>query len=277
MKKYVKTVFVLTVIGLLVFLLLHSRQAGEGVRRGLTLSFSAVLPALFPAMVLSGLVGELAECLPMPPAVTVWLTSHLCGFPLGIRTLTLAYERGLLTKHQATRLTFSCANASPAFLIAFAGEAVFESKRLGVLLFCGQLTVSFLLLIFSGALKKPLCCLPTERPLIPILTRSISAAANGSLQITAYITVFSVIAVLLEKFKVFQKVYGFLELTGGLAALPQDAIFLGGAMVGFSGLSVFLQNTSYLTEVKISPFPMLLGKCIYGMWIPLFLLFFANL
>lgn len=247
------------------------------MQRGLTLSFSAVLPALFPSMVLSGLVGELAECLPMPPAVTVWLTSHLCGFPLGIRTLTLAYERGLLTKHQATRLTLSCANASPAFLIAFAGEAVFGSKRFGILLFFGQLIISFLLLLMSGALKEPLCCTPIDRPLIPILTRSISAAANGSLQITAYITVFSVISVLLKEVKGLFRVYGFLELTGGLAALPQDAIFLGGAMVGFSGLSVFLQNTSYLTEAKISPFPMLWGKCIYGLWMPLFLLIFANL
>ena len=151
-----KTIFTLLPILGLIVLLIYRQQAGEGVRQGLTLSFRAVLPALFPAMVLSGMVGELAESLPFPPALTVWITSHLCGFPLGIRALTMSYRRGLLTQKQAVGLSACCANASPAFLIGFTGEIVLGSTQKGLLLFLGQVLISGFLFWISGALKEPI-------------------------------------------------------------------------------------------------------------------------
>ena len=130
---------------LLVLLLLFGNQAGEGVKQGLILSVATVLPSLFPAMILSGMIGESAESLPLPPPLTIWLTSHLCGFPLGIRALTQSAERGIINRRQAIGLTASCANASPAFLIGFVGKVVLGSSALGVLLFLGQLLLSAVL------------------------------------------------------------------------------------------------------------------------------------
>ncbi|MBQ7935347.1 MAG: hypothetical protein IJ333_03250 [Clostridia bacterium] len=279
MKKYTKIFFALLPIFLLILLLICSKQAGEGVRQGLTLSFRAVLPALFPAMVLSGMVGELAESLPFPPALTVWITSHLCGFPLGVRTMTMSYRRGLLTQKQAVKLSACCANASPAFLITFTGELVLGSAKKGVLLFLGQVLISGFLFLICGALKDPIQREPEERPLLPVLTKSISAAAAGGLTLTAYITVFSVIAALLNELPGFRYFYGFLELSGGLAALPQNALqfFLAAAMVGFSGFSIFFQNASYLLEEQLPIWPLLAGKVFYGLCLPAIMSIFCFL
>lgn len=255
---------------LLILLLVFGKQASDGVRQGLTLAYQAVLPALFPAMILCGMMGEFAESLPFPSALTIWITSHLCGFPLGIRTLTQAAKRGIINRKQAIGLIPACANASPAFLIGFTGEVILGNAAQGVLLFLGQLLLSALLLWAGGSLNIKMERLPEEKPLLPLLTRSISTAAIGALTLTAYITLFSVIASLLKNVPHFAFYYGFLELSGGLAALPDTNVkfFLSAAMVGFSGLSVFLQNAAYLAEERLPVLPLLWGKLFTGICLP---------
>jgi hypothetical protein len=90
MKKYWMTLFTLLLLSALPMLLLFGAQAGEGVRQGLQLAYRAVLPALFPAAVVCGILSEMMEYIPLPPAFTLWITSHLCGFPLGIKTTVRA-------------------------------------------------------------------------------------------------------------------------------------------------------------------------------------------
>ncbi len=279
MKKHLKELFVCLLMVGLFYLVAVSKTAGEGVQRGLHTAVCSVLPALFPAMVLSGMVGELAECLPLPPAITVWLTSHLCGFPLGVRTMTLAYSRGLLTDRQAIGLSAACANASPAFLIGFVGRVVLKSSRLGILLFVGQLFLSAMLLLISGAAKGGLHPPPQDKPLLPILTRSIGAAAQGGLTLTAYIALFSVLAALLEGAPGFHHLYGFLEISGGVGTLPRNhhTAFWAAAQVGFSGLSVFLQNASFLVQVGLPVKELFWGKIFCGLCMPLVLLLLINL
>lgn len=267
-------IFTAALLLMLPVLLILSPQAGQSVRDGLALSFRAVLPALFPAMVLCGMIGELAESVPLPPALTVWITSHLCGFPLGIKTLSRAYHRGLLTHRQTVRLSACCSNASPAFLIAYAGEAVLGSRRAGILLFTGQLLLSLLLALLLGAFtggRKPE---PEDRALLPVVTGSIAQAALGSLTLTGYITAFAVISGLCRSVPGFDYLYGFLEISGGLAALPKGPLqlFLAAAMAGFSGLSVMLQNGAFLIEERLPLWPMFLGKCFYMICLPPFVL-----
>lgn len=274
MKKYSKIIFVLLLLAGLAGLLLRSPQAGQGVKDGLTLSFRAVLPALFPAMVLCGMIGELAECLPLPPAATLWLTSHLCGFPLGVRTLMRGYRRGLISRSQAICLSVCCSNASPAFLIVYAGETILKDCKVGLLLLAGQLLISLFLAVLLGAFREKWVVPTTDRPLLPIATGSIAAAAQGALTLTGYITLFSVIASLFDDLPGFDFFYGFLEISGGLAALPTGPLqlFLVAAQVGFSGWSVMLQNGSFLLEEHLPLWPMLLGKCLYMLCLPPFVL-----
>ncbi len=274
MKKYRKTIYLTIALILLLTLLIFNQKAGQGVQRGLILSFRGVLPALFPAMVLSGLIGELAESLPLPPTWTVWIASHLCGFPLGIRTLTLAYERGILEREQAIRLSACCANASPAFLIGLVGDVVMKNQRVGILLFLGQLTISALLFLSGGLYKTLKQSASEDRPLLPILTKSVAEAAQGSLILCAYITLFSVIATLLEGIPYFSYLYGFLEISGGILALPPGPVhlLLVAIMVGFSGVSVFFQNASYLSDAGLPILPMLAGKILYGIFLPIFVI-----
>ncbi len=278
MKKCGKLIFTIILLLLLPFLLWHSTVVGEGVRWGLTLSFRAVIPALFPAMVLCGMIGELAEAVPAPVPLTVWLTSHLCGFPLGERTLAKVYHRGLLSKKQAIRLSACCSNASPAFLIAYAGEMVLHSRKMGILLFISQLLVSLFLCMLLNAFQGSRRPDPEERPLLPVLTDSIAAAATGSLVLSGYITLFSVVGALFQQHSGYAYFYGFLELSGGLCVLPRGVwqLYFAAAMTAFSGWSVMLQNSAFLLAEQLPLWPMLLGKLFYLICLPPVFLFLAS-
>ncbi len=264
MKKYVKTVFTFLLLFLLPILLLEGSCAAEGVRQGLTLAYRAVLPALFPAMMVCGIIGELSEYIPLPTAWTVWLTSHLCGFPLGIRTLTRTYQRGLLSRRQTIRLSACCANASPAFLVVYVGGKILESERAGVFLLIGQLLISLIIGLSNGAFKRTPPPQPEDKSIISVIVDGFSNAAHGGLILTGYITFFSMIAALLQDIPSFRYIYGFLELTGGI----RGGLLTAAAMVGFSGCSAILQNAAFLADAKLPIAPMIIGKCIYGLSIP---------
>ena len=265
MKKYAKIIFTFLLLLLLPILLLKGSLAAEGVRQGLNLAYRRVLPALFPAMVVCGMIGELSEYIPLPTGWTVWLTSHLCGFPLGIKTLTRTYQRGLLSKGQTVRLSACCANASPAFLVVYAGEKLLGSTQEGILLLASQTLISLLIGLVNGAFKNNPPPPPENKRLLTVVANSFSGAAMGGLILTGYITFFAMLAALLQSLPHFEYLYGFLELTGGL----RGGLYIAAAMIGFSGCSVLLQNAAYLTEERLPLYPMMIGKCIYAVGMPL--------
>ncbi len=240
------------------------------MRQGLQLAYRAVLPALFPAAVICGILSEMMEYIPLPPAFTLWITSHLCGFPLGIKTTVRAHQRGIISREQCIKLTACCANASPSFLITYVGGAVFGNLQAGALLFAGQLFISFSLALACGALKGS-SAPPLPRPsIIKVITEGIASVAIGCLGLTGYIALFGALAALCAPIPGFHLWYGFLEISGGLSVLGSSIphFFAGAAMVGFSGLSILLQNATYLIHADLPLFPMLAGKILYALLLP---------
>ena len=273
MKKYGKIIFATLLLLLMLILTGFSPLAAEGVRQGLNLSYRALLPALFPSMVICSMLGELSDQLPFPPSLTVWIASLLCGFPLGIRTLMQGYERGLFTKEEVLRLSCCCSNASPAFLITYIGEGILQNQRDGLRLFLGQLLISFFIGFFLDVFHRGSLPKNSEIKLIRLITESIAAGALGGLQLTGYVTLFATAAALLGALPFFGYLYPFLELCGGISALPQGGrLFWAAAAAGFSGISVFLQNCSYLSKENFSSLPMLFSKLIYAIFLPLLML-----
>ena len=262
--------FTVLLLFLLLLLTLFSPTAGEGVRRGLKLAYTALLPALFPSMVLCSMIGDLADYFPLPPSITVWISSLLCGFPLGIRTLIQGYNRGLFTREETLRLSACCSNASPAFLITYIGEGVLGSRKIGLSLFLGQLMISLILGLLLGVFHCSKPSEPIEQPLLAVITKSIAAASAGSVQLTGYITLFAVVSALFKPLPIFSYFYPFLELCGGIGGVPANGrLVISAAAAGFSGVSVLLQNGSYLVEKDLSILPMLISKIAYALLLPL--------
>ncbi len=262
MKKYRNLIVISAAMLAFPLLLAFGPAVSQGVRDGLILAYRAILPSLFPAAVVCAVVGELAEALPLPPTVTLWIQSHLCGFPLGIKTVARAYQRGLLSKKQAIDLSCCCANASPAFLINYVGVALFKSARAGILLWCGQLIVSFLIALHCEIFRGERALFPPQKPLAGLLADGIASAAVGCLNLTGFIAFFSAVAALPG----LERIHPLLEVTGGLKA---GQFGLVGALIGFSGVSVLLQNAGYLAAADLPVGPMAKSKLCYALALPL--------
>lgn len=273
MKKYLTLVFTLVLPAIFPLLMLFGNQVGEGVRNGLQLAYRSVLPALFPSAVVCGMLAELLEYLPLSPNRALWITAQLCGFPLGIKSVCRAFQRGLIDQKTAVALSACSANASPAFLILYVGGRIFDDLKIGLILFLGQMLISFLIAWCSGALHACPKVYPAEQSLLTIWGNSISGAAFGCLGLIGYICLFSALAAPLKPFGWFDYLYGFLELTGGISELKINHLYLCSAMVGFSGISVLIQNAFLLNQDRLPIKPMVLGKILSALFMPFTLLF----
>lgn len=249
------------------------------VTRGLRLCCTAVIPTLFPFMVLSELLvrtggGELmgrALAAPMRALFGLsgagscaFLLGAVCGFPVGTRAAVMLYDRGLLERSEADRLISFCNYPSSAFMISATGAALWQNRQLGAAMYASVLAAGVIAGIISGiparrAAKKE-GVVPTDMPHIvrkpqpTALSDSVTAAATSTLNVCAYVAFFScvvgcishILARVSPSRTVEAAIYSFFELTSGAAAsaavIPsRTGILMCTAAAGWSGLSVALQ------------------------------------
>lgn len=102
----------------LFFMLLFPELTLQGTRRGLLLWYQHFLPAVFPFMILSGIMtGFLHGGGPVFAA----LAGFLNGYPNGAKIASDLSERKLLSENIAPYYAVFCNQSSPMFLSAFAG------------------------------------------------------------------------------------------------------------------------------------------------------------
>ncbi len=291
----------------LVFLLLFSfflllRRADVAtacMQDGLSLCARAVVPSLFPFMVLSELLvasgtGEwLSAPLSRPLGKLLGLSRAgccalvlglVCGFPTGAHSALVSYEKGSLTRAECERVLAASSVPSTAFLISTVGGALWKDTKFGVLLYVfavfAALLCGFMLYVVqkrkTNEVKKPV-----SLPLPPIqfdaemLPRAIKNATVSTLLICAYVVFFSTLSgavtLILERFGAKENTHAILsallELSGGVGASAslanrRLAMILTGAAVGWSGLSIHCQMLSICDGHNISLRPYLAAKLV---------------
>lgn len=235
MKSKILSSLTAVLLGLmLVFLLVFSDEATDAARNALHISSVSVIPSLFTYIVLCGVITKLdllsplgrlipAEKLFGLPECTspVILMGLVCGFPVGASCTADLYSVGAISKSDAQRLAAISSCASPAFLVSSVGFW-WGDKRFGTALYiCSVLTV-LLYGVFTRkhGISKNNTTSTVQKEKIPIaeaVCSSVSSAALSSLNITAYITFFSVIRALLVKLLPSQRliISALLEFSGG--------------------------------------------------------------
>ena len=249
------------------------------VTRGLRLCCTAVIPTLFPFMVLSELLvrtggGELmgrALAAPMRALFGLsgagscaFLLGAVCGFPVGTRAAVMLYDRGLLGRSEVERLISFCNYPSSAFMISATGAALWQNRQLGAAMYASVLAAGVLAGIISGIPARRAAknegAVHTDmphavrKPQPTALSDSVTAAAVSTLNVCAYVAFFScvvgcishILARISPSRTVEAAIYSFFELTSGAAAsaavIPsRTGILMCTAAAGWSGLSVALQ------------------------------------
>ncbi len=278
----------------IVFLLVFSRESIRFVKEGLSLSALAVIPALFPHLVLSDLLmgcmgGSGRPCsllmrLRLPPcAPLVFAVGGLCGFPVGARLTGELAARGDISQDSAQDLAAFTCNTGPAFVLGAAGSALFGSVKIGAVLFAAEMLSALLCLLLTAPLRQTPLPAHEQLPERAVsFVEAVKRASQTCLFVCGFILFFSVICGFLRLFfpVPFPFLAPFLEVGNAAKAAaavnvhaPVTARLIAVFSVSFGGLSAALQSALCLKEYGISFGGYLPRKLLQGMLsIVLFLL-----
>ena len=283
-----------------ILVLRNSDAAVEYMGRGLTLCAKTVIPSLFPFMVISELLvssgagealgrllaGIMRRLFGISGAgASALFLGSMCGFPVGARTAVSLYDKGVISRSECEHLfTFTC-NPSSAFLITAVGVSLYDSRALGVTLYCVVLGCG----LATGYLARFFLQrrhLTAEHPHFPSglhpvgvdsFTGAVSSAATGMLTVCAYVIFFSALTGALgsavselgfSEGPGYTLLCGFLEMTGGISrasGLSGDGrLILTAAFAGWSGVSVHCQVMTLCGGRGLSFKPYLVAKAFQG-------------
>lgn len=289
--KYIK--FALLSLCLLVFggaIIIYPERYISCCFKGFAMWAECVLPSLFPFMVITLIfvktgIAEKAS-LPLrrvtgifklPPAAGACFLLSVCsGYPAGSKTLCEFYENGALSKSDCKKLSYLCSTSGPLFIIGSVGFKMFGDKLVGVkILIAHILAVTAVSLIISLFSKKTQKSEPRRAKADGnILYNAFYGAVISVAVAGGFIAFFFVAAQIFQDFNLLYPLkaflnlflnestssgicYGLLEATGGcrLLAATGDklSVALAGFMITFGGVSILLQQLSYLTKAGIKP------------------------
>ena len=191
----------------------------------------------------------------------------LCGYPAGAVFIGDALAKGKIERREAESILPFVTAASPAFLLGTVGSELFGDIAYGILLLMSQTASSLILLFFTRKIRLGRGFLPerdgARENMFLHLSHSISDAGITVVSICSFITFFSVFSETVLRFipcpdALNALVNGFFEVSCGFAAIAKSAeslflkYFAGGAILGFSGVSVLMQSGNLVCECGVS-------------------------
>ncbi len=276
-------------------------QAAQGVKSGLELCLSMVIPSLFPLMFSSlllmrtGIAGRLSRLFAKPVSFLFGLPESACfavftamcgGYPAGAAAVRELYGSGAINAKQAERLSYFAVSAGPAFVLGTVGAGIYKSPAIGALL----LSVLCLSVIAVGAIismgaerKYTKINIKVEKHSGNAFVTSAGDAAKTLLSVCVFVVLFAYLLSLIQGMgadKPAEKLLEFLgfsestaqamlpiilEVCGGCVAASRAGLPLVAFALGFGGLSVHFQIFSVLGDIPVNKVKFILIRLSQGM------------
>lgn len=274
---------------LCILCLLYRTDAADGVRTGIYTCLNALVPSLFPFILLACLLSKsdaarllfrplspvMRHVFRLPPCAASALVFGLtAGYPTGAKITAQLYADRRLTRGQAARLMCFCTAPGYAFAAAYTGTIMLGSAHTGLLLFLAcvlaPLLTGFCLARFAGTPEKG--AVP-ETSSGGGLTRAVQDGVSAMVSMCGFVVVFSAMLSVLHGSGLFQRLSGLLarcgmtvpdagaavsfllEVTSGVShsAYWHTAPVLVAFGLGFGGVCIHLQIFSFFRSID---FPM---------------------
>jgi len=292
MKK--KTGYILLCICLVFFaaaIIIRPERYVNCCFQGFAMWAECVLPALFPFMCITLIFVKtgLAEkaSLPLkrvtgklnfpPAAAACFLLSVCSGYPAGSKVVSEFYSSGAFSEKESAKVAYLCSTSGPLFIIGSVGFKMFGDKLTGVkILLAHVFSVTVVSLIIALISKKSNAAdVRRAAPKSNVLYDAFYGAVIAVTVAGGFIAFFYVVANFFEDFSLFyplEKFFnlfldgqtssalclGFIEATTGCRALSAVGgklqVALAGFLITFGGLSILLQQLSYLLGAGVKPF-----------------------
>lgn len=269
--------------------------------KGFALWAECVLPSLFPFMVITlifiktGIAERAALPLKkvtglfgLPPAAAACFLISLCsGYPAGAKAVSEFYDGGCLTARDCKKLAPLCSTSGPLFIIGSVGVKMLSDKSAGwKILLAHAAAVLVTGLIISLFLKKGESSVYRRAPADKnVLYNSFYGAVTSVAVAGGFIAFFAVAAQIAADFNLLYPLEklltlfvdgntaaavcsGLIEVTSGCRALSQTgsrlAVAFAGFLITFGGVSIIMQQLSYLLKCKVNPAYFIAVKFLQG-------------
>lgn len=264
------------------FLLAYPSLSRKGISDGLELSFSVVIPSLYPFMVLSSFFVESSLCnfvsaffekftrffLKLPGASTgVILLSLVGGFPVGASMTSSLYKNKQISRETGQRLLMFCVCPGPGFVISAVGVSMLGSQKAGVIMYVSlvlsSLLIGFLTRFISESEDDIFFSEPANKTEpSKALVDAVSKSTGTMILVCGWIMIFSSIIELLDIFNISDMtrlaIVCLFEVTGGCRdAVGVLSFPVIAGIIGWGGLS---------THFQLMPFVKALGMKLKVFW-----------
>ncbi len=270
----ISLIFTVSILSAALFI---SEEISELVTSGLKLCIRTIIPSVFPFLIITDLLIRFIKFEKVDfirhafekifringAALSVFICGLLAGFPTGARLSLTLYENGKISKDECERLIGISSNASPGYIICAVGGSILGNLRLGALLFF----ITAFSAILSGAILGTKSSFTTNYDIdlgqSYDFALSVKSSALACLNVCAFVTFFSLICGLLEKYVknivIVLLALPFLEIGASTSYIselyicrPFFCFMLISFCVSFSGACVYSQIKSLLTDSDIS-------------------------
>lgn len=263
-------------------MLLYGSLSAQLALEGLNLWFTKMIPALLPFMILSGILigtglSDSFAALFAPVLRPLFSLSDsclyciiigfLCGFPMGARVCAQSYERGRISRQEATLLLAFCNNIGPIYFTGYVLKLFPVRRPLTVLL--GM----YLLPLLYGLLLRHTLFRTIPVPMIRSDAKSVRPLTLSSLLCELHASILSSLDAItvLGGYMIFCNLLTLLprilfrdmprlillsgplfEITGGLSRLSVQDAKWAFILLPFGGLSCIAQTFSCIKNTDLS-------------------------
>ncbi len=270
-KSLAEKIALFTVVLLIICLITNPMIARQGTFTGLHICSNVIIPSLFPftflsiflvkSELLSGIkiIGKFTDIFfgLSSNEFVLFMLSQIGGYPLGAKLLNEAVREGKISGKRAEGLITAFINPGPAFCICVVGLGVFSSKEIGLIFYFSGVFASILILQLQRFYSR------TEMTSVVKKSKNIGIADNfvlsayetstAIISICVFVIFFSFIISYLDffsqKFAFLGKIPMLLEVTNAIGRT--NNVYVIAFLLGFSGLSIWLQILSIAKNFKI--------------------------
>lgn len=265
---------ILCTLFLITFILLNPKSASDGIKNGITLLLSTVIPSLFPFLVIASYIAS-ADSFKIlskfferttflifkisPDGFIPILMGLLGGYPVGAKITSDLYKSGRLTQNEAERLMYFTVNSGPAFTITAVGLSMLNNYYSGLILYFSNIltavTLGFLCRFLSDNTHPNTQEIKLKDKAYAFIN-SVSSGSNAIINISAWVLTFACLSGIIESFNLERDINLFLnaifEVTNGCKiCCGNTSLPVISAILGFGGLSVICQVSPYFTCCKV--------------------------
>lgn len=261
--------------------------------------FSLLLTYIGSAKAISSVFQKPVRLLYNAPkeSAYVLLLSMLSGYPVGASMTAELYSAGAISAKEAKSIAAFASTSGPVFMLGTVGSAIFNDSRVGIIILCAHYLSAIINgLIFRvpkgnkikfGKRTKPVensaedIVILSREDTDSIMSRTIANSTLSMLYVGGYIvlcgmlvdtlTLLNIDALLLSALgdeagmPVLSLIEGLIEMTRGSIACSQCVsrnlgVALCAGIISFGGLSVMLQNYTYLSKCNMKFWEIVLRK-----------------